>query len=113
MPSRPARAAPVSSAQLPPPGPADDHVDIAAAAAGAHEPRLPVKQGGLRAIAGGVLGGIRLDLVAAIPAPHDEPHAGRGGSAERHRRAGLRFHGDRSASDIYDEINCKRYRAKP
>jgi hypothetical protein len=92
MPSRPARAAPVSSAQLPPPGPADDHVDIAAAAAGAHEPRLPVKQGGLRAIAGGVLGGIRLDLVAAIPAPYNEPHASRGSPTERHREAGLGFH---------------------
>jgi hypothetical protein len=41
-----------------------------------------------------VLGGIGLDLVPAIPipAPDDEPHAGRGGAAERHRRAGLGFH---------------------
>jgi len=36
-------------------------------------------------------GGIGLDLVATIPAPYDEPHAGRGGTAERHRRPGLGF----------------------
>src|ERR1700674_2552512 len=72
---------------LPPPGPADDHVDIASATPGANEPRLPVKHGRLRTIAGGVLSGIGLDLVAAIPAPYDRADAGRGSTAERHRRA--------------------------
>jgi hypothetical protein len=40
----------------------------------------------------GHLGGVRLDLMAASLAPHDEPHARFGCVAERHRRAGLRFH---------------------
>jgi hypothetical protein len=83
---------PAEGLGLPPFGPAYHHVDLAAAAAGANEPRLPVKHGRLRAIAGGVLGRIGFNLMAAIPAPYDEPHAGRGSTAERHRRAGLGFH---------------------
>jgi hypothetical protein len=39
-----------------------------------------------------MLGGIGLDLMAAIPVPHDQPHPGRGGIAERHRRAGFGLH---------------------
>jgi hypothetical protein len=30
--------------------------------------------------------------MAARFAPYDKPNLGRGGTAERHRRAGLRFH---------------------
>jgi hypothetical protein len=35
-----------------------------------------------------MLGGIGLDLVAAIPTPHDQPNVGRGCIAQRHRRTG-------------------------
>jgi hypothetical protein len=38
-------------------------------------------------------GGIGLDLVPAIETPDDQPHLGRCGVAEGHRRAGLGFHG--------------------
>ena len=31
-------------------------------------------------------------MMLAIEAPHDQPHPGRGGVAERHRRAGGGFH---------------------
>ena len=41
---------------------------------------------------GNHLVGVRLDLVAATLAPHDEPHVRRSRIAERHRRAGWRFH---------------------
>jgi hypothetical protein len=37
------------------------------------------------------LGGIGLDLMAAISAPHDQPHVSRSGVGKRHRRAGLGF----------------------
>jgi hypothetical protein len=57
------RPAPVSSTWLPLRR-AAHHVDLAAAAAGANEPGLPVKHGRLRTVALGMLGGIGLDLVA-------------------------------------------------
>jgi hypothetical protein len=38
-----------------------------------------------------ISGRIGLDLVAAIPAPHDEPQMRPGGAAERHWRAGDGF----------------------
>ena len=41
------------------------------------------------------LGGIRLELVAAIRAPHDEPHAGCCSAAERQRQRWLGFHPSR------------------
>jgi hypothetical protein len=53
---------PAETAGLPPLRPADDHVDLATAAAGANEPGFPVEHGRLRTIAGGLLGGIGLDL---------------------------------------------------
>ena len=37
-------------------------------------------------------GGIGLDLMLAILAPHDQPDLGSGGVPQRHRRAGLGFH---------------------
>jgi hypothetical protein len=43
------------------------------------------KHSRLRAVAGGVLGGIGIGLMAAIPAPRDQADAGRGGIAERQR----------------------------
>ena len=53
---------PAETAGLPPLRPADDHVDLATAAAGANELGFPVEHGRLRTIAGGLLGGIELDL---------------------------------------------------
>jgi hypothetical protein len=41
---------------------------------------------------GSHLGGIGLNLMPAILAPDDQPDAGGGSVAERHRRAGLGFH---------------------
>src|SRR5205814_2102294 len=70
---------------------AHHHVDIAAPAPAADEPLFRREEDCLGAVVACELGGIRLDLAGAIPAPYDEPHACRGGS-ERHRRAGLRFH---------------------
>jgi hypothetical protein len=39
-----------------------------------------------------MLGGIGLDLVTTIPAPHDQADGGRGSAAERHRWAGFGLH---------------------
>jgi hypothetical protein len=78
---------------LPPRGPGHHHVDVAAAAPGAYEPLAPFENAGRGAISLGHLGSIRLDLVAAIAAPHDQAHASRSRVSERHRRAGARFHG--------------------
>jgi len=36
-------------------------------------------------------GGIRFDLAAAVPAPHDQANAGRGRGVECHRWSGLGF----------------------
>jgi hypothetical protein len=54
--------------------------------------RNPQFYGQARRVPLGHLGGIGLPLVAASPAPHDQPDAGGGSVAERHRWAGLRFH---------------------
>jgi hypothetical protein len=73
-------------------GPCDDHIDRSAPTARAHEPIAPIKNASPSAIFPGHLGGIGLDLVATTPAPHDQPHAGCGGVAQRHRRAGFGLH---------------------
>jgi hypothetical protein len=39
-----------------------------------------------------LLGGIGLDLIAAVLAPYDEPEARQRGTAYRHRRSRLGFH---------------------
>jgi len=77
---------------LPPLGPRHHHVNVAATAPGADEPLSPLGNGGLGPVLLGQLGGIGLDLVTARLAPHDQPHASRGGIAERHRWPGLRSH---------------------
>ena len=63
---------------------------------GVTESELPrvveMEHGRFGAIPSSHLGGIGLDLVAAISAPDDQPDLVRGGGAERHRWAGLGFH---------------------
>ena len=46
----------------------------------------------LGAVAVGEFGRVRLDPVAAIRAPHDQPHARRGRATKRHRRPGGKTH---------------------
>jgi hypothetical protein len=53
-----------------------DHIDFAAAAFGADEPVPPRGNGHFGAVALSLFGGIGLDLMAAISAPHDETNAG-------------------------------------
>jgi hypothetical protein len=67
-----------------------DHIDLMAAAFGADEPGAPIEHRRFGAVPLGHLGGIGLDLVAAILAPNDQPDAGSGGATQRHRRAGRR-----------------------
>ena len=66
----------------------DDHIRLPAAALGTDQPLTPIENRFLRTISISYLSRIRLDLVAARLAPHDEPNAGRSRIAERHRRAG-------------------------
>jgi hypothetical protein len=70
-----------------------NHVDLAPAALRTHEPLPPFEDEHLRAISPGLLSRIRLEPMLAGLAPEDEVHVGRGGFAERHRRAGLGFTG--------------------
>jgi len=53
---------------------------------------VPIRDGHFRAIALGHLDMVGLDLMVAIKTPDDQPHARRGGVAERHGRAGFGFH---------------------
>jgi hypothetical protein len=46
-----------------------------------HKPLAPFEDGHLRAVLPGLLSRIGLDLMLAFLAPHDEPHARRGGIA--------------------------------
>jgi hypothetical protein len=73
-------------------GAGDDEIDLPAAALATHQPLVPVGDGRLGAVALGQRGRVGLDLVPAIAAPHDEPHMGRGGAAERRRRPGVAVH---------------------
>jgi hypothetical protein len=78
---------------VPPPlCPGHHHVEVGAAALGTDEPLAPLWNGCLRAVTARKLGGVGLDLVAARLTPHDESDASRSRVADRHRRAGLRFH---------------------
>jgi len=63
---------------------------LTAAALGADQPLSPIGHRRFGAVLLGHLGGIGLDLMAAILAPNDQPDAGGGSIAERHRRAGRR-----------------------
>ena len=69
------------------------HIDLPAAAAGTDQPLAPIEHGRFGAVPGSHLGGVGLDLMLAFLAPDDQPDLGRGGDAERHRRATIRFHG--------------------
>jgi hypothetical protein len=69
-----------------------DHVDLTAAALGADQPLSPIRHGGFGAAPLGHFGRVGLNLMRAILAPDNQPDAGGGSIAERHRRAGLGFH---------------------
>ena len=71
---------------LPPLGPGDDHVDIVRSALPADKPLAPVGDGCISTIALRLCRGIGLDLMAAIEAPHDEPHTCLRVAAKCHRR---------------------------
>ena len=69
-------------------GPSDDHIDLPTTAPGTDEPIAPIKNAGPGAELPGHLGRVRLDLMAARLAPHDQPHLGVRCVAERHWRTG-------------------------
>ena len=71
--------------------PGHDHIDLTAAAFGADQPLAPIGHGRLGAVPSSHLGGIGLDLMAAIAAPNDETNAGRGRASERSGRPWLGF----------------------
>jgi hypothetical protein len=48
---------------------------------------VPIENGRFGTVPGGHLGGIGLDLMAAIQTAYEEPHAGRCGVPEGHWRA--------------------------
>jgi hypothetical protein len=73
-------------------GPAHHHVDPTASALAAHKPRGPIWDRHLSAVPLGHLGGVGLDLMAAILAPNDQPDLGGGSVAERHQPSGIGFH---------------------
>jgi hypothetical protein len=63
--------------------------DETTAAPRTDQPLAPIEDGRFGAIPGSHLGRVGLDLVPAFLTPHDEPHAGRSGGPERHRRAAI------------------------
>jgi hypothetical protein len=81
-----------ASYPLPPLCPAYHHIDLPTTAVGTDQALAPFEDGGFGAVSSSHFGGVGLHLVAAFPAPYDQPHTGRAGSAQRHRRAGLGFH---------------------
>jgi hypothetical protein len=60
-------------------------------AAGAHKPLSPIENARHITIASSEVRGIWFDLMAAIPAPHDEANTGGDHTAESHRRTRQRF----------------------
>jgi hypothetical protein len=67
---------------------------LTAAAWGADQPLSPIGHSRFGAVPLGHLGRVGLDVMLAFLAPNDQPDAGGGSIAERHRRAGLSFHSD-------------------
>ena len=61
-----------------------------AAALGADQPLSPIGHRRFGAVPLGHFAGVGLDLVLTVLAPDDQPDAGGGSIAERHRRAGRR-----------------------
>jgi hypothetical protein len=68
------------------------HIDLPAAASGTDQPTAPTDNRRFGTVLSSHIRGIGFDLMAAIVAPHDQPHVSRSGIAERHRRGGTRFH---------------------
>jgi hypothetical protein len=81
------RAEPTRSGSRAPLRPADDHIDLPAAAAGAHKPLAPPRNTHLGAVPLGHLGRVGLDLTAAPSTPTDPTGPRPWGVPERHRRA--------------------------
>lgn len=73
--------------RLSPLGAAHNHFNSSRIALAVYPPGVPIRDGRLRTVILGHLGRIGLNLMPTIEAPNDEPHAGRGGVAEGHRRA--------------------------
>jgi hypothetical protein len=61
-----------------------------AAAFGADQPVAPIENGRFGAVPSGHFGGIGLDLMSAVRAPHGEANASSSCAAERHGWAGVR-----------------------
>jgi hypothetical protein len=66
-------------------------IDPTATALRAHQSLAPIRHRCLGAVALGHFRCVGLDLVATIPAPHDQPHMRRCGIAERHWRTAVRL----------------------
>jgi hypothetical protein len=75
-----------------PPRPRQHKVDLSPPALRANQPPVPVENGGVGAVALGLLGSIRFDLVLASTAPYDQARTSRRSAAERGWRAEVRFH---------------------
>jgi hypothetical protein len=71
---------------LPPLGPAHHHIDPPAAAARTDQLLAPIEDGRFGAVPGSHLGGVGLDLMPTVLAPHDLPDLDRGGSALEQRQ---------------------------
>jgi hypothetical protein len=68
----------------------DDHVDVAAAAFGAHQPFRPIGHRRFGTVTFRHLARVGFDLVLAGLAPDDEPNPGAGSIGEGHRLTRLR-----------------------
>jgi hypothetical protein len=77
--------------------PSHHHIDLAAAAFRADQPIPPLGNGHFGAVALSLFGGIGLDLMAVISAPHDQTNAGSGRAARRSRPTRLGFQRLRAA----------------
>jgi hypothetical protein len=85
--------------RLPLLGTAHHHIDPRAVALTAHQPRRPIRHGRLGAVSLRHFGRIRLDMMAAVLTPYDEPQVSSCGAAKRRRRARPRFHRTACAID--------------
>jgi len=81
------RWAVLGSAGLAPLSPADDHVNLSAAALGTDKPLAPIENGGVRAVSLRHPGRVGLNLMLTGFAPDDQPDLSGSGSAEGHRGA--------------------------
>jgi hypothetical protein len=64
-----------------PPLAGHDHIYIVARTTGTDQPLTPIGNGCLWAVSARHFGGIGLNPMAAISAPHDQPNTGIGGTA--------------------------------